>query len=102
MLRMKQQQQQPHLKLNVLVVALAAAFVNLNVNIVCALSSNESVTIDNEVVWFDAAVSAPTQPQPQPAMVSLTLIDSAASKGAGPSLFPLQKYCVHCFRLCAH
>lgn len=99
MLRMKQQ---PHLKLNVLVVALAAAFVNLNVNIACALSSNESVTIDNEVVWFDAAVSAPTQPQPQPVMVALTLIDSAASKGAGPSLFPLQKYCAHCFRLSAY
>jgi hypothetical protein len=89
----KQKQKQPHLKPNVLVVALAAVFVTWNVNVVCALSLNESLNIDNEVVWFDAAVSAPTQSQP--VMVALTLIDSAASKGAGASRFPFNKYSVY-------
>ncbi|XP_062003059.1 pectin acetylesterase 6-like isoform X3 [Rosa rugosa] len=77
----------PQLKLNVctvLVVALAAAFVNLKLN-VGALSLNESVNIERkDAVLFDndhvSASASPTQPQPL--MVALTLIDSAASKGA--------------------
>ncbi|PRQ45021.1 putative pectinacetylesterase/NOTUM [Rosa chinensis] len=77
---MKKQQQ-----LNVgtvLVVALAAAFVNLKLN-VGALSLNESVNVERkDAVFFDNDHVSASPTQPQPLMVALTLIDSAASKGA--------------------
>lgn len=72
------------------VMALAAVFVNLNVY-VGALSLNEPVSIiEKDAVLFEdehvlaSASASPTQPQPL--LVALTLIDNAASKGAGPSL----------------
>lgn len=72
------------------VVALAAVFVNLNVY-VGALSLNEPVSIieKDAVLFEDEHVLASASPtQPQPLLVALTLIDNAASKGAGPSLPP--------------